>query len=165
MMAKEVRDVKVHRKAGPTDAGARDVEVLQWEPSMYHPKTMEWDDRMKDLFDRVDRALEDRYEGRWHLRRNRPARGKTANPEADGLFNVGVFFTPGYGSRLGKGYLVEVVIATEEQVPDAERRAIENHVRDLVAAFLPDAFPGRDLRVERDGTMFKIHGDLGMGSL
>jgi len=132
---------------------------------MYHPKTMEWDDRMKDLFDRVDRALEDRYEGRWHLRRNRPARGKTANPEADGLFNVGVFFTPGYGSRLGKGYLVEVVIATDESVPDAERRAIENHVRDLVAAFLPDAFPGRDLRVERDGTMFKIHGDLGMGEL
>ncbi len=76
---------------------------------------------MKDVFDRVDRALEERCQGWWRLRINRPARGKTVNPEADGLFNVGVFFTPGYGSRLGKGYLVEVVMATEEPVPAATR--------------------------------------------
>lgn len=120
---------------------------------------------MKELFDRVDRDLEERYAGRWRLRRNRPARGATSNPEADGLFNVGVFFTPGFGSRLGRGYLVEVVIATDETVPPAERAEVENRVRDLVAAFLPDAFPGRDLSIERDGTMLKIHGDLGLGIL
>ncbi len=131
---------------------------------MYHPKTNEWDDRMSELFDRVDRVLEDRYDGRWKLRRNRPARGTTSNPEMDGLFNVGVFFTPGFGSRHGRGYLVEIVIAAEDQVATEDRAAIENQVRDMVAAFLPDAFPGRDLSVERDGTMLKIHGDLGLGS-
>jgi len=132
---------------------------------MNHPKTNEWDTRMSELFDRVDRSLEDRYQGRWKLRQNRPVRGTTANPEMDGLFNVGVFFTPGFGSRLGRGYLVEIVIATEEQVPPDERKAIEDQVRTMVAAFLPDAFPGRDLRIERDGTMLKIHGDMGLGSL
>ncbi len=132
---------------------------------MNHPKTNEWDTRMSELFDRVDRSLEDRYQGRWKLRRNRPVRGTTANPEMDGLFNVGVFFTPGFGSRLGRGYLVEIVIATEEHVPPDERKAIEDQVRTMVAAFLPDAFPGRDLRIERDGTMLKIHGDMGLGKL
>ncbi len=132
---------------------------------MNHPKTNEWDARMSELFDRVDRSLEERYQGRWKLRRNRPTRGTTANPEMDGLFNVGVFFTPGFGSRLGRGYLVEIILATEENVPPDERKAIEDQVRDMVAGFLPDAFPGRDLRVERDGTMLKIHGDLGLGTL
>lgn len=131
--------------------------------AMWHPKSVEWDDRMKDLFDRVDRDLEESYAGRWRLRRNRPARGSTSNPEMDGLFNVGVFFTPGFGSRLGRGYLVEVVIATDEAVPADERAEVEGRVRDLVAAFLPDAFPGRDLGIERDGAMLKIHGDLGLG--
>ena len=102
-------------------AGQASLPALQSYVMMYHPKTLEWDGRLKDVFDRIDRALEDRYHGRWKLRRNRPMRGETANPEADGLFNIGVFFTPGYGSRLGRGYLVEIVIATDESIPDEEQ--------------------------------------------
>lgn len=131
--------------------------------AVYHPKTNEFDAAMKAMFDRIDHALEDRYGGSWRLRRNRPERGRTANPEADGLFNVGVFFTPGFGSRLGRGYLVEIVLATEEPVPAARRAEIEEAVRDLLVELLPEYFPGRDLRVERDGSMYKIHGDLGLG--
>ncbi|MCK7514773.1 MAG: hypothetical protein MZV70_69415 [Desulfobacterales bacterium] len=67
--------------------------------TMFHPKTTDWDNRMKEMFDRIDTILENRYHGSWKPRRNRPDRGQTANPEADGLFNVGVFFTPGFGSR------------------------------------------------------------------
>ncbi|MBU0929105.1 MAG: hypothetical protein KKA67_15245 [Spirochaetes bacterium] len=130
---------------------------------MYHPKTNEWDEAMKAVFDRIDALLEDRYGGSWRLRRNRPERGTTANPEADGLFNVGVFFTPGYGSRLGRGYLVEVVLATEEAVPARKRDEIESLVRDLLVEYLPEYFPGRNLSVDRDGSMYKIHGDLGLG--
>ena len=130
---------------------------------MFHPKTTDWDNRMKEMFDRIDRVLENRYEGAWKLRRNRPERGETYNPEADGLFNVGVFFTPGFGSRIGRGYLVEIVLATEEPVPRTKRDEIELLVRDLLVEFLPVYFPDRKLTVERDGSMYKIHGDLGLG--
>ena len=130
---------------------------------MYHPKTTRWDDAMTSMFDRIDGILEDRYGGAWRLRRNRPERGATANPEADGLFNVGVFFTPGFGSKLGRGYLVEVILATEEAVPVKKRDEIELVVRDLLVEFLPEYFPDRKLYVERDGSMYKIHGELGLG--
>jgi hypothetical protein len=132
---------------------------------MFHPKTTDWDNRMKEMFDRIDSILEDRYHGSWKLRRNRPGRGETSNPEADGLFNVGVFFTPGFGSRLGRGYLVEIVLATEEAVPMPKRDEIELAVRDLLLEFLPVYFPDRRLTVERDGSMYKIRGDLGLGGL
>ena len=130
---------------------------------MFHPKTMEWDNRMKEMFDRIDRILEERYGGRWNLRRNRPERGATSNPEADGLFNVGAVFTPGYGSELGRGYLVDIVLASDEGIPPDAREEIELFVRDLLLDFLPVYFPGRKLSVDRDGSMYKIHGETGLG--
>ena len=130
---------------------------------MFHPKTMEWDNRMKEMFDRIDRILEERYGGRWNLRRNRPERGATSNPEADGLFNVGAVFTPGYGSELGRGYLVDIVLASEEKISPEAREEIEQFVRDLLSEFLPVYFPDRKLSVDRDGSRYKIHGETGLG--
>lgn len=132
---------------------------------MYHPRTHEFDDTMKAMFDRIDAELEDQYGGTWKLRRNRPEQGKTANPESNGLFNIGTFFTPGYGSTLGRGYLVEVILATDEGVPAHVRDEIETRVRDLLLDYLPEYFPNRKLTVEHDGSMYKIHGDLGLGNL
>ncbi|TFG82299.1 MAG: hypothetical protein E4H20_07950 [Spirochaetales bacterium] len=129
---------------------------------MLHPKSIEWDESMKALFDRIDSILEDRYGGEWRLKRNRPARGATSNPEADGLFNVGSFFTPGYGSKFGRGYLVEIALATNEPVKSEVREEIELLVLDLVRRSLPEFFPGRELYVDRDGSMFKIYGDLSL---
>ena len=131
---------------------------------MKHPKTIEWDDSMKAMFDRIDGILEERYRGAWKVRRNRPLLGETSNPEADGLFNVGAFFTPGYGSELGRGYLVDITLATEAAVPQAEREEIELLVLDLLRRYLPEYFPGRGLEVDRDGSMYKIHGDLSLGT-
>jgi hypothetical protein len=132
---------------------------------MDHPKTIEWDRRMKLLFDRIDALLEERHRGRWRLRRNRPALGETANPEADGLFNLGTFFDTGYGSALGRGYLVEIILATDEEVAAEARAEIEEEVRGLLERFLPEHFPERRLSVERDGSLLKIRGDLSLGSL
>ena len=70
---------------------------------MWHPKTAEFDSRLKELFDEVDHYIEDRYGHTYSLHPMRPLRGETANPEADGLFNIGALFTPGYGSELGRG--------------------------------------------------------------
>ncbi|HOX91635.1 MAG TPA: hypothetical protein PLC54_01850 [Spirochaetales bacterium] len=130
-----------------------------------HPKTAAWDDRLKSMFDEIDHELEDHYHGHWTLRRNRPARGQTANPEADGLFNVGVFFTPGYGSTLGRGYLVEIILATEEPVHPEAREAVESHALMLLREKLPIHFPERTLYVDRDGSMYKIHGDFSLGGV
>ncbi len=130
---------------------------------MYHPKTVEWDERLKAMLDEVDHALEDRYGGHWRLRRNRPARGETANPEADGLFYVGAVFTPGFGSRLGRGYLIDLSLATDEELPDGKREEIEAYALALLRKLLPERFPERSLQVERDGRLYKIHGELGLG--
>lgn len=132
---------------------------------MYHPKTVEFDGRMKAMFDRIDAIMEERHGGRWRLRRNRPAGGETSNPEADGLFNLGVFFDPGFGSRLGRGYLVEIDLAAGEEIPPAAREEIEGEVLDLLRRFLPEHFPERRLEVRREGGMYKIHGDLSLGNL
>jgi hypothetical protein len=132
---------------------------------MKHAKMKDWDDRLKELFDRIDAELEERYHGAWALRRNRPALGETSNPEADGLFNIGAVFTPGYGSAIGRGYLVDITLATSERLEAEEREKIEAQVIELLQSLLPEYFPGRKLKISRDGSMYKIHGDLSLGSV
>ena len=76
------------------------------------------------------------------------------------MFNVGASFSAGFGSRLGPGYVVEVRLATLERVPPPIREKIEEEVVDLLRHELPKAFPERHMRVDRDGPVFKIYGDL-----
>ena len=132
---------------------------------MRHVKTVEWDRRIKAMFDEIDDILEERYGQRYSLHPNRPARGATANREMDGLFNVGADFTAGYGSRLGRGYVVQVRMSTLDRVPADVRSLIEEDVERLVREKLPVAFPGRHLTLERDGNLMKIIGDTSLGSV
>jgi hypothetical protein len=132
---------------------------------MWHPKMIEFDDRMKKLFDEVDEFIEDRYGGMYALHPCRPERGETSNPEADGLFNIGANFTPGHRSELGRGYLIDVTISTLEKVDDNARREIYNAAADKVKELLPIHFPERELAVHRDGNHFKIQGDFGLGEI
>ena len=110
---------------------------------MWHTKTIEWDRRLKAMFDEIDDILEDRYGSRWNLHPNRPQRGRTSNREMDGLFNIGADFTAGYGSRLGRGYIVQVRMSTLDHVPAEARHRIEADVEQLVVEKLPTAFPIR----------------------
>ena len=50
-------------------------------------------------------------------------------------------------------------------ITDDVRETIEAEVVDLLNAELPRAFPSQLLNVERDGTVYKIHGDLSLGSV
>ena len=130
---------------------------------MAHPKMAAFDMRMKAIFDEVDDYIEDLYGHRYALHPVRPARGETANKEASGLFNVGANFTPGFGSELGRGYLLEVIMATFEKVdPDARREIYEVAV-EKVRELLPVHFPERELSVQRDRNHFKIIGDFSLG--
>ncbi|GBU27840.1 hypothetical protein R84B8_01381 [Treponema sp. R8-4-B8] len=132
---------------------------------MWHPKIIEFDNRMKKLFDEVDNFLEDLYGDRYPLHPTRPARGETANPEADGLFNIGAIFTPGYRSELGRGYIIDVSISTLEKVDDSIRREIYETAAEKIRELLPLHFPERELTVCRDGNHFKIQGDFSLGEI
>jgi hypothetical protein len=130
---------------------------------MWHPKTEEFQHRMKKLFDEVDHYIEDLYGDTYPLHPMRPARGQTANPEADGLFYVAARFTPGFGSELGRGYLIDISMSTLEKVDKDMRRKIYETVAKKVKELLPLHFPERELFVRRCKNHFKIQGDFSLG--
>ena len=132
---------------------------------MRHPATIELDRQMKAMFDEIDDALEDEFGNEFSLHPNRCKRGGTANKEMDGLFNVGADFTPGYGSRYGRGYIVQIRISTLEHIPPEIKETITKEVEKLLVERLPVFFPGRGLRLEREGNLLKIVGDFSLGSV
>lgn len=127
-----------------------------------HPRAVAWEEKLKEVFDDIDHELEDAYGDRYNLHPSRPTRGETGNPESDGLFNVGASFSAGYGSEHGRGYVISVRMVTLDRVPPGFQEEIEDRVVAMLRDRLPAHFPGRDLRVERDGHVFKITGDLSL---
>jgi len=132
---------------------------------MWHPKMVEFDNSMKKLFDDVDHFIEDLYGDRYDLHPVRPERGATANPEADGLFNISANFTPGHRSQLGRGYLIDVSMATLDEVDKDVYKEICETAANKVKELLPVYFPERELTVELDGNHFKILGDFSLGGV
>ena len=132
---------------------------------MWHPKTIEFDHRLKDLVDEVDAFIEDVYGSRYPLHPERPGRGTTLDPQADGLFNIGADFTPGFGSKLGRGYLIDVKMVTLEKVDESVRSEIYHAVVRKIEELLPVYFPERELFIRQEGTHFKIQGDFSLGDI
>ncbi len=132
--------------------------------SLPHPKTAAWEDRLRTVFREVDGEMEARHGARYPRNPRRPAADATDNFEASGLFDIGAAFSPGYGSRHGRGYVVEFQLASLHRVPEDERRALENEAIELLRAALPRHFPGARLEVVRDGDVWKILGDLSLGN-
>jgi hypothetical protein len=132
---------------------------------MRHPKVIDWERRMRTLFDEIDDWLEDKYGSDYPLHPNRAPRGETSSREMDGLFNIGADFTAGYGSRCGRGYVVSIRMSTLSDVPEDIRRRIRRDVRRLVTKKLPVVFPDRQLQVEQDGDLLKIVGDFSLGAV
>jgi hypothetical protein len=132
---------------------------LDGAPMRYY-KVEEWESRLRAVFDRVDEYLEEKYGHKYPLHPARPARGTTSSKAHDGLFNLGASFSAGYGSRRGPGYVVEVRMVTLTRVPQYIRDRIEEEAVERLREELPKEFPDRDLKVERDGPVYKIYGDL-----
>ena len=135
---------------------------------MSSPKTKleRWEHRLKQIFDEIDTGFE--KEGTWrkYLRHpNRPPAFATSNREDDGLFDLGAAFTVGIGSQHGPGYVVQARIATLDAIPADLQEKFEADVVRRLKEKLPAAFPGVKLFVDRDGPVYKIHGDLSLGSL
>lgn len=132
--------------------------------SLRHPRVEAWESRLRSVFARIDGELEREFGGRLPRHPVRAGHGATANPDLDGLFSLGASFTAGFGSGRGAGYLVEIRIATLARVPDRLRLQIEDRAIARLKEDLPAAFPERVLEVVRDGPVWKIVGDLGLGT-
>jgi hypothetical protein len=130
---------------------------------MRHPALGKWEERLKALLDEVDDVLETRYGGLYPLHPARKKRGQTANKEQDGLFDIGSSFSPGFGSDIGRGYIVTIDMVTLAHIQSEIREKIERAAVRLIREKLRDYFPERDLRVGRDGDVIKIYGDLSLG--
>lgn len=124
-------------------------------------KRERWEARLKALFDELDRELEPVAAScGLPLHPARPAAGETANPEDDGLLDLGASFSLGLGSTYGPGYVLQCRIATLSDIPPDQLDFLLEYVADRLNERLPFAFPGKNLRVDRDGPLWKIHGDL-----
>ena len=130
-----------------------------------HPKMIEFDNKLKEIFNIIDDYLEDNYGELFPLHPARAKRGDTSNKSHDGLFSVTSSFTTGIGSEKGKGYAVKIRIVTLKNVEKTVREKIENEVIELIDKLLDEKFPQRILDVAKDGKVIKIYGDLSLGSL
>ena len=130
-----------------------------------HRKLAIWEQKLKTIFDRIDDFLEDKYGKLYPLHPSRATRGSTSNKEQDGLFNIGASYSLGLGSAHGAGYVIEVRLATLSHIAAGTRSSIEAEVISQLKWRLPQAFPGTDLRVDRDGNVYKIFGDLSLGTV
>ncbi len=130
-----------------------------------HPKSEAWDRALQTAVEAVDREMERRHGQRFKLGWNRAASGTTANPQMDGIFNIGVKFTLGYGSLYGRGYLLDVQLSTSELPSPALRAQWEKEAAELMQHQLAQIFPERNLKLERDGRNYKITGDFSLGEV
>jgi len=132
---------------------------------MTHPSLIAWEKKLKAVLDKLDHELEDKYGDRYPLHPARPGRGSTANPAHDGLFDITANFTLGSGSDIGRGYVVDIHMPTLTDIPRKICSEIENHAVHQLRKLLPHHFPGKNLRVDLDGDVIKIHGDLSLGDV
>ncbi|OQX87579.1 hypothetical protein B6D60_03650 [candidate division KSB1 bacterium 4484_87] len=130
-----------------------------------HPKLGEWQKKLQQLINVVDDYLEDKYKGRYRLHPARPRRGKTSSKTQDGLFSITASFSLGYGSKFGRGYVVDVHLATLDDVEKERIAEIEEEAFKILKEKLPEYFPEREITVERDGKLIKIVGDLSLGEV
>ncbi|MDR2739496.1 MAG: hypothetical protein LBB68_06670 [Treponema sp.] len=133
--------------------------------SYTHPKLATFTKTLEALFLEVDEFLEDEWGESFSLHPNRPRRGETANPEMDGLYNIGPDFTPGLGSEKGRGYVISLKAATLDKVTPEQVEYLMEEAARLIRKKLPEYFPDRKLQVVRDGKRFKIIGDFSLGEV
>ncbi|HKM05609.1 MAG TPA: hypothetical protein VJ869_01355, partial [Sphaerochaeta sp.] len=82
----------------------------------------------------------------------------------DGLFSTGTQFTLGYGSDHGRGYIVSVEIRTLSKVKKEDELAVEEATVSIINDLLPQYFPDREIKLQKDGNVYKLVGDFSLGS-
>ncbi len=121
-----------------------------------------WEAVLRKIFHELDDVLEEKYGALFPVNPVRARHGTTDNPEYSGLFDIGASFSAGFGSEYGEGYVIQIRWATLNKVPDDVKMEAEKIVVEHLGRRLPEEFPGRNLRVVRDGGLMKIVGNLSL---
>ena len=130
---------------------------------MNHPSLYQWQLSLRRLLNRLDDVLEAKFGHLYPLHPARPAHGQTAVKAHDGLFQIHAHFSTGIGSKHGRGYVIDIHLATLEHVTDDVRAEVEQFAMDTINQMLPDFFPNRDLQASKDGSVIKITGNFHLG--
>jgi hypothetical protein len=129
---------------------------------MRNPLVEAWEEKLNLLLRQVITVLEGEYGQVVTRHPARPAHGETPNPQNDGLFRITATFTPGFGSQRGKGYVLDIEPVTLERFPGDIWSLVEAKACRLIQEGLGTTFPGRSLELTRDGSTWKIIGDLSL---
>jgi len=127
---------------------------------MSNPLVEAWDEKLNGLLRQVITKLEEEYGAVVPRHPSRPAHGETPNPQNDGLFRITAVFTPGFGSTWGKGYVLDIEPVTLNRFPQDVWCVVEAKACQMIREGLESVLPGRGLELKRDGTVWKITGDL-----
>ena len=130
-----------------------------------HPKQEELENELANLCRNLDNHLEDKYGQKYRIHPNRLKRGAGSNPRFDGLFSTSIAFSLGYGSKSGRGYIVEVDIRTLDRVTEEDRQKILEDAFDYIKDNLKIYLPERELDIVKDGEVMKIVGDFSLGEV
>jgi len=128
---------------------------------MFHPGVQELEKVLGVIFIEIDDFMEDRYGDLFPLHPNRLPRGATSRNNMDGLFNIGASFTAGYGSKSGRGYVLDIHWSTLSCVPSDLKSQVEDEVVQMLKDKLSERLPERFLSVSKENGVFKVSGDLG----
>ena len=127
-------------------------------------KQDELEKTLTKMFLQLDTYLEDKYGDKYPIHPNRLKRGKAASGNYDGLFSAGSKFTLGYGSKEGRGYVVDIDIVTLSWVNKADEKEIIDDGIKYLETLIPEYFPDRKLEIKWDGNLYKIVGDFSLGA-
>lgn len=123
-------------------------------------RTEKMEEALFGALDAVDSKMEEKYGKAFVRHPARPAVGKAARPQYDGLFSIGAGFSAGFGSKFGPGYALTFRIVTLDSVPTSFRASFELEAVDLLKTELASTFPDRSLDIVKDVNGWKIVGDL-----
>ena len=121
--------------------------------------------KLSTLCQNLDNHLEDLYGDHYAIHPNRMKRGKGSNPSFDGLFSTSLAFTLGYGSKYGRGYVVNIDIRTLERVSQYDVVKIKGEAFSYISQNLKVVIPEHELDVVYDGDLMKIVGDFSLGDV
>jgi hypothetical protein len=131
---------------------------------MRNPLVEAWEAKLNGLLRQVITKLEEDYGAVVPRHPARPAHGETPNPQNDGLFRITGTFTPGYGSQWGKGYVLDIEPVTLDEFPRETWATVEAEACRMIQEGLEAVLPGRGLELKRDGSVWKIIGDLALNT-
>lgn len=129
---------------------------------MINPLVEAWEEKLNQILRQTDQELEETFGSQYPIHPARPADGATENPQQDGLFRVHAAFTPGFGSDLGRGYVLDIDIASLDKIDPAFREKVENFAVARIRLGLEEVFPNKGMELKKDGNSWKITGDLSL---